>query len=88
VASKPLADDTSADAEHVQIERWREMTPAEKLALVSGMSHAACMLARAGIQERHPDASPRERFLRFALLTLGPDLARAAYPDIAELDAQ
>jgi hypothetical protein len=31
--SRPLADDTSADAEQHQIELWRRMTPEQKLAL-------------------------------------------------------
>lgn len=83
---KPLSLDTSDEAERIQIERWRQMTPEQKLALVAGMSRAVFELAQAGIRERYPTATPREHFLRFALLNLGPDLARAAYPEIAELD--
>ena len=64
------------------------MTPAEKLALVSALSRAVNTLALAGIREPHPGASPREVLLRFALLTLGPDLARAAYPDLVQLDVE
>jgi hypothetical protein len=40
----------------------------------------------AGIRLRHPDASPREQFLRLALVTLGHDLARRAYPDLDGFD--
>jgi hypothetical protein len=83
---QPLSADTSDEAERLQIERWRNMTPEEKLALVSGMTQMACTLAMAGIEQRYPDASPRERFLRFAVLHLGEDLARLAYPEIAGLD--
>ena len=83
---KPLSLDTSPEVERLQIERWREMTPAQKLGLVSGLSRAVNRLAMIGIRERHPQASRREQFLRFAMLTLGPDLARAAYPEIADLD--
>jgi hypothetical protein len=43
-------------------------------------------LAMAGIRQRHPDASPHEQRLRLALITLGPELARAAFPDAATLD--
>jgi hypothetical protein len=82
----PLSDDTSADAQEVQIQRWREMTPQEKMALVSGATEMVFALARAGIAQRHPQASERERFLRFAILHLGEDLAREAYPEIAALD--
>lgn len=82
----PLAADTSPDTERRQIERWREMTPAEKAAIVSGLTNAVYELAHAGIRQRHPDASPREQFLRLALITLGPELASRAYPDAAGLD--
>lgn len=80
-----LSADTSPAAERAQIERWRQMTPAEKLSLVSAMSRSVNALARAGILARYPAASEREVFLRFALLTLGETLARAAYPEIDEL---
>ena len=80
-----LARDTAGDVEALQIDRWRAMTPVEKLALVSSLSNAVNELAKAGIKQRYPDASDRERFLRLALLRLGPDLARRAYPEIADL---
>ena len=58
------------------------MSAAEKAALVSGLTRAVWDLALAGVRHRHPDASPREQFLRLALVTLGPDLARKVYPEI------
>jgi hypothetical protein len=79
----PLALDTSPDVERRQIEAWRRMTPAEKAALVTGLTQAAHALAWAGVRHRHPTASPREQFLRLAIVTLGSDLASAAYPDAA-----
>jgi hypothetical protein len=84
----PLGGDTSPDAEHVQIERWRQMAPAEKLALVSGMTRTVFALAIAGIRDRYPSASEREVFLRFAVLHLGVDLARKAYPETVALDLE
>jgi hypothetical protein len=62
------------------------MTAAEKAAIVSGLTEAAYELARAGIRHRYPNASPREQFLRLALVTLGPDLAAKAYPDVTLLN--
>lgn len=62
------------------------MSDAEKLALAMSMSAAVRRLALAGVKQRHPDASPREQFLRLAIVTLGEDLARKAYPEIAQLD--
>lgn len=84
----PLARDTDADIEVRQIEAWRRMTPAEKLTLVMQMNAAVRELAMAGVRERYPDASPREQFLRLAQVTLGDELARAAYPELNDLDRQ
>lgn len=85
VTLKPLALDTSADVERRQVERWREMSMADKAALISGLTQAAHDLALAGVRQRYPDATPREHFLRLAVLLLGPDLACKAYPDAAGL---
>jgi hypothetical protein len=77
----PLAFDTPLEVERRQIEAWRRMTPAQKAATVTGLTKAAYALTWAGVRHRHPDASERELFLRVAIVTLGPDLACAAYPD-------
>ncbi len=84
---RALSDDTALEIEHRQIEQWRQMTSAQKAALVSGLTHAAFELSRAGVRHRHPEASPRELFLRLAIVVLGPALARKAYPDTVTLDA-
>jgi hypothetical protein len=88
VALKPLSADTSSAIESLQIEQWRQMSADQKAAVVSGLTEAAYELARAGVRHRYPHASPREQFLRLAILTLGPDLARKAYPDSATLDPE
>lgn len=82
----PLSADTSLEIEHLQIARWRQMSSVEKAAIVSALTNTVFTLARAGIRHRYPEASPREQFLRLAMVTLGPDLARKAYPDIASID--
>jgi hypothetical protein len=82
----PLASDTDPAIEQRQIEAWRRMTPADKLELVMRMSAAVRALALAGVRARYPAAPPREQFLRLAQVTLGDDLARRAYPEIAALD--
>jgi hypothetical protein len=81
-----LSLDTSAEIERLQIERWRQMSPDAKAALVSGLTQATFERALAGLRQRYPDASARELFLRLAMLTLGLDLARLLYPDIVALD--
>ncbi|MEO7157988.1 MAG: hypothetical protein ABI039_10520 [Vicinamibacterales bacterium] len=82
---QPLAADTAWEIEARQVTAWRAMTPAQKADLISGISVAVRDLARAGVRHRFPEASPREQFLRLAILTLGLDLARRAYPDIDAL---
>ena len=74
--------DTDEETARRQVEAWRAMTPAEKLVLVRAMNEAVRQLALAGVRQRHPDASPREQFLRLAIVMLGADLARKAYPEI------
>ena len=81
-----LARDTTFEAERIQVDAWRTMTPADKAALVGRATRAALDLALAGIKHRHPAASPRECFLRLATLTLGRTLACSVYPDASELD--
>jgi hypothetical protein len=83
--ASPLALDTSPEIECLQVEAWRRMSAAEKAALVTGLTQAAYTLTWAGARHRHPEASPREHFLKVAILTLGPALACAAYPDAAAL---
>ena len=80
-----LADDTPAEVEDRQIEAWRRMSAAEKAALVSGLTQATFVMARAGLRHRYPAATERELFLRMAVLTLGRELAERAYPDVGSL---
>lgn len=77
----PLTLDTPPEVERRQVDAWRRMSAAEKAAMVSGLTRAAIELAAAGVKQRFPDASPREHFLRLAVVILGPGLARLAYPD-------
>ena len=61
------------------------MSAAQKAALVTSATRAANSMALAGIRDRFPHASPREQFLRLAILKFGSELARKAYPEIDEL---
>ena len=82
---RPLSLDTSPEIERRQIESWRQMSPGQKAAIVTGLTQAACDMTWAGVRQRYPGVSPREHYLRVAIIMLGPDLARAAYPDAAGL---
>lgn len=83
VTQTSLSLDTSPDIERRQVESWRRMSAAEKAAMVTALTRAACAMTFAGVRHRYPDASPREHFLRVAVIVLGPDLAQLAYPDAA-----
>lgn len=84
--SLPRISDTDDAITERQFEGWRRMTDAQKLELALQMSETVRQLAIAGIRQRYPDATPREQFLRLARATLGDELARKAYPDLAALD--
>jgi hypothetical protein len=62
------------------------MSPEQRLATAMRMSQTVRDLALAGVRARFPNAGPREQFLRLAIVTLGLELAQAAYPEIAKLD--
>ena|SRR5688572_24812029 len=67
---RTLSPDTTPEAEAVQIELLRRMTPAERFALVLRLNAQARALQMAGIRSRHPDASEEELRLRLASLWL------------------
>jgi hypothetical protein len=76
-----LASDSTSDVETLQIDSWRRMSSLQKAELVERATADVVTLARAGIRQRHPDASERECFIRLAAIQLGPSLVRDVYPD-------
>ena len=82
----PLAADTPLEIEQVQVAMWQQMTPDDKMRLVSGLCRRLHTLAAEAVRRRHPQASAREQFLRRAIVRLGYDLAVEAFPDAAGLD--
>jgi hypothetical protein len=60
------SSDTSLEAERWLIERYRAMTPAQKIHMFRELSRASQELALAGIRERHPDAGDDELRMRVA----------------------
>ncbi|MBI3099785.1 MAG: hypothetical protein HYY93_16360 [Planctomycetes bacterium] len=62
------SDDTSFEAEQVQIAAFRGMSISEKARRLTEMWRAAEQLARAGIRSRHPDSTAEEIRLRMAAL--------------------
>lgn len=80
-----LTADTTADIEQRQVDLLRQLSPLERLRLVSDTTRAVLNLSLADIRRRHPQASERECFLRLAAILLGVDTARRVYPDAAQL---
>ena len=76
-----LTSDTSLEAERVQVELWRKMSPPQKVRAMTELNRTVEQLSLAGIRMRHPAASERECFLRLAILKLGRELACRVYPE-------
>jgi hypothetical protein len=72
---QPFSRDTSADVQALLVEQWREMSPADKARLVDTMTRDCEKLARAGIRDRRPDASPEEVRFLLAVRRFGRELA-------------
>lgn len=81
-----LSRDTDRKAEERQILAWRSLSTVEIAGLVAGASRAARALALAGLRARYPSASRHELTARLAAMTLGPTLARRAYPELDHLE--
>jgi hypothetical protein len=88
VRPEPFALDTPPEIERQQVEGWRRMSSVEKADAITGLTRAACTMTAAGVRHRYPDASPREHFLRVAVVVLGPELAVRVYPDAAGVIAR
>jgi len=88
VTPSPFSLDTSPEIERRQGASWRQMSYAQKAALVTGLTRAAYAMTAAGVDQRYPEASPRERFLHVAIIVLGPDLARLAYADAGDVSSR
>jgi len=67
--------DTDPDSARVQLELFRQASPARRLGLALSLSESVLTLSRAGIARRMPDASPEERGLQFVALHYGTGLA-------------
>jgi hypothetical protein len=55
-----LAADTSASIEQRQVEAWLQLSPLERLRLVSDTTRAVTNVSLAGIRRRYPQAAERE----------------------------
>jgi len=72
-------NDTNPRIEALMLERYRRMSPAQKLAIVDGLSVMVQELALADIRRRHPDANARELKLRLVSRSLDPSTMRRVF---------
>lgn len=83
-AHRALSRDTTPDAEAVQLEVFRKMSPRRKLELMAEANRNAREMALAGLRLRHPDADEEELFRRLMDLTLGAELAERVFGPLHE----
>jgi len=74
-----MSGDTAPEIARLQLEAWRALSPARKLALAFQMSDAVRALVEAGVRQRHPGETPEQTRYRVAVILYGEDLASRAY---------
>jgi hypothetical protein len=72
--------DTSPEIHRMQIERYRRMTGAERVALSLRMTAQASRISAAGIRSRHPEYTSDDVDWALTRLRLGDELFRTAWP--------
>ncbi len=77
-----LSQDTHPKMEKLQIDLWRQASPARKMDMLAQLYRSARLLALAGLKRRYPGADQDELRRRLADLMLGAELASKVYgPD-------
>jgi hypothetical protein len=76
---KPLARDTSIEAETLLFDHYGSLEVHEKTEIIADLNGQMDRIALVGIRERHPDASEREQHLRLAALKYGRELMVKAF---------
>ena len=80
---RPL--DTCAEAEKVQVEVFRRMSPEKRLQAAIALSQTCRKLLMEGVRQRHPEYDERQILLAVIRLTLPEDLFWAAYPEARDI---
>lgn len=80
---RPL--DTTIDAERMQIDVLRRMTPEQRLKSAIQLSHMSRSLLAEGVRKRHPDYDEQQVKVAVFRLLLPLDLFNAAYPEAREI---
>ena len=75
MAMPVYTNDTSHEAEAMQLQCFRMLTPAERIQKACAMSRRNRMMAFEAIRRRHPSLSPRDVQLTYIDLAYGSALA-------------
>ena len=76
---RPLSSDTSPEAQRMQVELMRRLSPSQKLALAFELTEAIRNLVLADLQRRFPEADPIEIRRRFIARVLSREDVIHAY---------
>ena len=71
--------DTSPKAYEFYVQRLKERTPSERVALGVALWQAGDSLQRAAFRQQNPDADETEILFHLAVTRFGAELARKAY---------
>jgi hypothetical protein len=82
---QPYTTDTSPEAEQVQLDLIRRMTPSERALKALRMTTRLIRECKAAIARNHPELTPQEIGIAFIELNYGPELAAAVQRYQADL---
>ena len=71
--------DTSSEAERIQLDLFRGMTPSQRLARFCELMDVVEGMQKAGIRRQYPHISDHEMLMRLALRRIGPELTKRVY---------
>jgi hypothetical protein len=79
IRTRPL--DTSEEADRIQIEIYRAMSPARRFEIAGELNEMCRDLQRTGIRQRHPEYTDREVHIARSRLILGEKLFAMIHPE-------
>ena len=75
MSARPYTTDTSSEADAIQLQRFRQMSPAERMLTACRLSQQARRMAMQAIRRLHPSADERSVTLKMIEIAYGRSLA-------------
>ena len=75
MSARPYTTDTSSEAYAIQLQRFRQMSPAERMLTACRLSQQARHMAMQAIRRLHPSADERTVTLKMIEIAYGRSLA-------------